>query len=480
MAFIRVSLNRKKHTQTQIIKAMGLFNGNTKQMIALQAEVASLQRQNYITATTNFVQSSIALYPDVTKFENPAKYSSLDDLYSIIRLLATTAALIPFYTYEIKDDNAVKKIRQLQVKSDLRIRKNYETKGLEDLPDSDPLNLLLDNPNTYQSKFEFFEALYTFLFVQGECFVYKPKIEFGVNAGKISDLHLMFPQHVILRISSAYPHEIIGYDYIVDGVKIMESIPVEDVIHMKYFNPNFTISGSELRGLSPLVVLRKRLTRMESNLDNSVSQMQNGGVPGIVYEKGEPAPETAGARKDNFYRYLQNKSNKGAPFFATGELDYISLGLSLADLDAAKLEEIDFKKLCNAFGVSDILFNNDKAATESNVNLKQKTLYTNTILPNVYRVRDAFNMQIVPLYKDKKRFINCDISEIPELQENYKDLVGWLAAAWWLTPNEKREALKFERIQDASFDVPLIPSGIKLLSDLTAIDPLPIPNASGL
>ena len=480
MEFIHVSLSRKKPTQTQIIKAMGIFSGNTKQMLELQAQVATLQRQNYITATTNMVQNSIALYPDVSKFENPAKYSSLDDLYSIIRLLATTAALIPFYTYEIKDDKAVKKIRQLQVKSDLRIRKSYETKGLEDLPDADPLNMLLDNPNSYQSKFEFFEALYTFLFVQGECFVYKSKIEFGVNAGKVGDLHLMFPQHVILRLSNTYPHQLLGYDYIIDGVKIMQGIPAEDVIHMKYFNPNYTISGSELRGLSPLVVLRKRLTRMEANLDNSVSQMQNGGVPGIVYEKGETAPETAGNRKDNFYRYLQNKANKGAPFFASGELDYIKLGLSLADLDAAKLEEIDFKKLCNAFGVSDILFNNDKAATESNVNLKQKTLYTNTILPNVYRVRDAFNMHIVPLYTDKKRFINCDISEIPELQENYKDLVSWLAQAWWVTPNEKRDMLNFDKIDDPLFNEPLIPSGIKLLSDLTAIDPLPIPNASGL
>lgn len=479
MEYIHVSLSRKKHTQTQIIKVMGLFN-NSKQMLALQVEVANLQRQNYITATTNFVQSAIALYPDATKFENPTKYSTLDDLYSIIRMLATTAALIPFVTYEQKDQEAVNKLRNMQAKADLRVRRSYEVKALEYLSDKDPLNVLLENPNTYQSKFEFFEGLYTFLFVQGECFIYTPKIQYGVTTGTVSEMHLMYPQYVILRLSNSYPHQLVGYDYVVDGVKIMEGIPVEDVIHMKYFNPNFSIMGNELRGLSPLVVLRKRLTRMESNLDNSVSQMQNGGVPGIVFEKGETAPETAGNRKDNFYRYLQNKANKGAPFFGAGELGYIKLGLSLADLDAAKLEQIDFKKLCNAFGVSDTLFNNDAASTESNVNLMQKRLYTNTVLPNVMRVRDALNMFITPLYKTKKRYINCDISEIPELQENYKDMVAWQAQAWWVTPNEKRLMLKFEKIDDPTFDMPLIPSGIKMLSDLLAIDPIPLPNENGL
>ena len=74
MVFIHVSLNRKNHTLTQIIKVMGLFNGNQKQLLALQVEVANLQRQNYIAATTNFVQSAIALYPDASKFQNPTKY----------------------------------------------------------------------------------------------------------------------------------------------------------------------------------------------------------------------------------------------------------------------------------------------------------------------------------------------------------------------------------------------------------------------
>lgn len=449
-------------------------------MQALQTQLATLQRQNNLTLSTNIVQNSIAFYPDASKYENAQRYATEDDVYSIIRLLATTAALIPIFSYEVKDDLALKKMKSLQPKSDLRVRRGYEVKALEDLPETDILNELLDHPNQNQSKFEFLEALYTFLMLQGECFIYCPKIEFGKNAGTVGEMHLMFPQYTILRLTNSYPHELLGYDYIVQGATIMRGIPAEDVIHLKFFNPNFSINGNDLRGLSPLVVLRKRLTRMESNLDNSVAQMQNGGVPGIVYEKGEDAAATQGSRKDNFFRYLSNSSNKGAPFFASGELGYIKLGLSLADLDSATLENIDFKKLCNAFGVSDTLFNNDSSSTESNVHINQKRLYTNTVLPNVFRFRDAINMKIVPLYKDKKRFVNCDISEIPELQENYKDLAEWLIKAWWITPNEKRLMQKFDKYEDPIFDEPILPAGLVLISDLTAVAPLPIPTINGL
>lgn len=457
---------------------MGLF-GNDKQVKALESQVATMRQALTFNMNTSLIQNAIAYYPDSSKYENAIRYATEDDVYSIIRLLATTSAMIPFYAYEIINDKVIKKLKKLQPKADVRVRAAYQVKALEDLPEEDALNELLEQFNDYQSKFEFLEAFYTMLYSQGEAFIYYPKYEEGINKGKPMFCHLMFAQFTVLRVTHTYPQEIVGYDYIVNGAAIMQGIPVEDVIHVKYFNPNYSLSGNELRGLSPLAVLRKRLTRMESNLDNSVSQMQNGGVPGIVYEKGEGTAEVSGRRKDNFYRYLNNKNNKGAPYFSTGDLDYIKLGLSLVDLDSVKLEEVDFKKLCNAYGISDVLFNSSDTNSENNVRTQTKRLYTNSCLPNVFRLRDAINMYITPLYPDKKRFVNCDLSEITELQEDYKEMVTWMSQAYWITPNEKRLMQKFEVLDNPLYDDLLLPTGVQLASDLTAIDPLKMTTQNG-
>jgi len=133
-------------------------------------------------------------------------------------------------------------------------------------------------------------------------------------------------------------------------------------------------------------------------------------------------------------------------FKATGEMGYIELGLKLADLEVAELSKLDFKKLCNAYSVSDTLFNNSDASTESNVKEMRKALYTNAILPNVIRARDALIQGLLPHYSDFKRAIEHDLSGVMELQGNMKEIVEWCEKAWWLKGNEKRIGKKALRV----------------------------------
>ncbi len=64
---------------------------------------------------------------------------------------------------------------------------------------------------------------------------------------------------------------------------------------------------------------------------------------------------------------------------------------------------------------------------------------------------------------------------IPELQENYKDLAVWLAAAWWVTPNEKRDMMQFDRYNAPEFDEPMIPTGLQTIADLAMVPDLENP-----
>jgi HK97 family phage portal protein len=456
---------------------VNIFGGG--KIKALEAQLRALQTA--VNRNINNVNRNIAVYPtsDITNYTN--RYAGTDDVYSIVRMLSTTAAMVPLRAYEVKPDDAAQKayksIREsMRPHANLMHTKALQLKALEDLPETDPLESLLSNPSPFQSKFEFFEAIYTYMYICGEAFIYKEKPFVGKYAGKTASMVVLRPENVILKITDTAPKMVVAYDYVIDGQKILENVPLEDMIHIKYLNTESGWSGSDLRGLSPLKVLANRLTQIDANQDVQTAQLQNGGVESIVWDSGEDTASGSvsvnGLRKQAFYKHVHDNTNAGLPYFASGEMGVIHLGSTLADLKVIESAQVSFKKLCNAFGTSDVLFNNSDASTESNVSEMVRRTYTNTTLPNVYRVRDAFIKSLLPEFADKKRDIREDLSEIQELQPNSKLMAEWLAIAWWVSPNDKLEMMRFERNPNPIFDQPLIPQGLQTIDDLIMPDPI--------
>lgn len=434
---------------------MGLIDklfGSDKRVKSLERQVKALQGQNLgmiINATTS-------IYPSWQTIENTLTYTTVDDVYSVISLIADTAARIPMEAYEIVSEPSMKMYKKNGATSIQG--KYYRRKAMQDLPENDKFTTFLKNI-TYADKVKY----YTLLYMNGELFLWKELIELGPNRGNVY-LHVLDSSKVTVMITEDFPQRVIGYKYFDMGFD--GTFKPDEIIHIKYFNPTIT-NGMQWRGLSPLQVLTKRLTRLNASLDVSVGQMQNGGVPGIVYEKSDYAIESLGQRKNDFASYLRNSANKGAPYFAAGEMGYLELGLSNADLDIAELANIDFTKICNVYKVPEVLLNNQDSSTYNNVNTALKMLYTNTILPNIYLFRDALEQGILPMYNDGvKRIIDIDISEIPALQEDMKMQADALNAMWWITPNEKRDIQMFEKLDNPLMDSIIIDGGKQLLDDL--------------
>ncbi len=362
-------------------------------------------------------------------------YHTMDMVYAVVSKLATTAAMIPFYAYDKKADT--------------------------DLPDSDKLVKFLETLD-----FEEKEKLYTYLWLSGEVFAYKNKLDFGVNAG-LQKLTFLNPSCVTIILSESFPIEIVGYRYQDTKNGVMFDIQVEDMIFIKFFNPSNQIT-EEWRGLSPIKVLARTLTRLRAAEDATVAQLQNGGVPGIVYDKTPGLdPAVIGKRRDNFGNFINKSENKGAPYFSANDLGYIALGTPLTDMEVMALQGVDFDRICNAYGVSSTLFNNKSASTESNVENMIREMYTNTIIPNVHRIEAALNKNVVPDIQTKG-VIRCDVSEIDVLKKDLAKLVTALNTAWWLKGNEKREAMEYD--QDTAvpeLDQYIIPSSMMLIEDLS-------------
>jgi HK97 family phage portal protein len=427
----------------------------------LQKQVKALQN----TSMGMTINASNAIFPSWQTIEAINQYTTIDDIYSVISYLAETAARIPFYGYEVVNDDAMKSYKKYDITSIQK--KYYKTKALQDLEQDDIFMKMLDGIS-YEDKIKY----YTILYITGELFLYKEVLELGPNAGMVT-LHALNNQNVTVLVSDTFPQRVVGYRYF--DVAFDGKFTTDEIIHVKYYNPTIT-NGQQFRGLSPLQVLTKRVTRLDAGMNASVAQMQNGGVPGIVYEKSDFAIETLGQRKNDFAKYLKNSSNKGAPYFAAGEMGYLELGLKLADMEVADLQKIDFTKICNAYKFPEVLLNNTDSSTYNNMNTALKMLYTNSILPNIHLFRDALIRGILPMYQDGvSRTIEIDISDIPAMQEDMKMQAEALNAMWWITPNEKREIQDFEMIDEPAMNQIIIDSGKQLITDLTInVDDLPM------
>lgn len=373
-----------------------------------------------ITGVTRLSPNIVAHYPDFQAEMAVQRYISTDELYSIVRYLATTAALVPIYEYDKTGD---------EIKRDS----------------------IIDNPSVLISKFEFLEKVYSNLWLHGESFI---AIDRGI-LGAPMNLQPLDPLRVVIHVS---PYQIERYEYLpLPGGQKKEYQP-DEVIHIKYFNP-----ADEMRGLSPVKVLLKALHLLDSSGNVKQAQMQNGGLDSIVFEKtfdsldsGTPVTES---RKANFFKFISDPANKGVPYFAQGDMGAVKIGSTLADMQVLESEKVTFKRLCNVYGTSDILFNSDSSSTESNVREMIKRTYTNSVLPNVGRVTDGLKRALGLDFR-------YDISEIPELQTDMASLINSLNTAYWLTPNEKREAMKYGTVSDPMFDSYFIPNSVRPIDDL--------------
>ena len=126
--------------------------------------------------------------------------------------------------------------------------------------------------------------------------------------------------------------------------------------------------------------------------------------------------------------------------------------------------------MCHILGWSDKLLNSDTALTYDNLQNERKRVITDNIQPDLVLLAEAFNKHFIPKFKDYENcLIEWDITELPEMQEDYKLMVEWMKQAP-LTPNEIRTALKYETMDIEGMDVPWIEQGRKRIDEVSVTE----------
>jgi HK97 family phage portal protein len=441
-----------------------------------------LVRISPVTGAPIFIGEKAA-YPDAnTRDFIRNAFSGNGTIYTIISTAARKFGYIPRFVYKIESKPAQKSYDYL-LKNYGRLTKQKQVQKLftkaynEDIVEND-FSRLLARPNSTQGQDAFYELAFVFYLATGETFIRKNRGDTeGMSDAQIDkikpiELEILPSDFVDVLPDPDDIWGIIGYHFWVGGTKVF--IRKNDIIHWKRPNPNYDENTyTHLRGLSPLTPGAKLRTQDEAATDAMVSMHQNDGAKGALYNKtlDNLGPTQKSALENVINRKINSRDAKGAVAALQGEWGYLDFGATAVDMQLDQAQTSTFVRLCNLFGVNPMLFLAN--ATYENISQARKDLITGLILPCACSLRDEMNRSLLPDFGlDSSYTHDVDVSNLPELQEDMSAKVTQLAAAWWLTPNQKLEEMNQDRSGDPNMDKRWIPNNLVTMDDAALTDSL--------
>jgi HK97 family phage portal protein len=334
-----------------------------------------------------------------------------------------------------------------------------------------PLANLLYRPNPQQSWADFKTECEGGMQLHGEVFIRKVKPPFGTMRGKTAELWAMLgPTVQLLPLAGLGKFETpTGYRFTDPATGKFIDYPAEEVIHLKYWNPQ-----DPHRGLSPISAGIDAVTAAKAGLESRVRQYQNQGPAGLIFSKSTASgaadnwtAEQAGRVQQWFGSFFRGGRRSGQIPIVNKDMGFLSMGLSPVDLDVLAAIPHDKDAICDLYRFPGQLLNGSKGTTFSNMGEAGAALYSRCVIPLETLIRDGLNRDLGAEYGDEV-YLDFDTSHIPELQEDKKALAEWLALAYWIPFRDKQRMMGVEVEPDDS--------GLaKYFIPATLIDPLAEP-----
>ncbi|UOR07183.1 phage portal protein [Hymenobacter aerilatus] len=338
-------------------------------------------------------------------------YTNHHVAYSVINYILSVAQAIPWGVYKVTEEDAAAEL----------------------LP-KHPLAETLYRPNPRQSWADLKTELEGYLLTTGNAYVYGIRLESGPNRGKMREWWAL-EAPIVEVMGGGRMQEVTGYR-IPDGRGGYINYEVEDVLHLKYWNP-----GDYRYGLSPITAGIDPVTAAKSGIESRVRQYQNAGPPGLITDASPDNADWTDAQQNRlqgwFRSFFSGGRRSGDIPLVTGDIRYVSTGLGPVDLAVLEAIPHDKDSVADLFRFPGQLLNGSKGTTFSNMGEAGKALYNRCVIPLETIIRDGFNRWLGEEYNDEAYF-NFSTSDIAELQEDKAQRAIYLDKAWWIPVVEKQ------------------------------------------
>lgn len=435
--------------QTHTLLKYGTLSPTIWQRMGLQKSIPFYEVLKSNNGDGNAIWTKAFAYSQANKKDLITEgYNKNISVYSIISKIARIAAQAPWAIYTVKSQKDFERYKSLQQQPYSQEQhfelKKARIKALE-INEKHFLSSVFQSPNEQQSGAEYHENLCGMKLLTGDAY------EFGnmLKSGMPGELWVLPSQFVEIKNNGSFPMRETGYVLSFGGGNI--DIDKKSVMHSKYWNPNWNVNGNHLYGFSPLEAAWLSNLSDNNAREALVEQLQNRGVRGVLFWQHEKIVEQEVAQyvsdqlKEKWSQANKEYRDKIFPFMGKG--DYVSVGLPIKDMMALEVCNMSLKDLCNAYGVSDLLFNNQVASTKDNLLIARKDMITGAVLPLLTSIRDGRNRKLKNGDWNPKKeniVVDFDPTIYTELEADKKDTVEWMKKAGTFTDNEIRQQLNFE------------------------------------
>lgn len=330
---------------------------------------------------------------------------------------------------------------------------------------------LLKRPNPMQGRRAFFESVFGYYKIAGNSYIEAVGPTSGPSAGQPMELWPLRPDRMkVLAGPGGMPA---GWEYKVGQEKatfLVDPRGRSPILHLKTFNPL-----DDWYGLSPIEAAAYSIDQHNEAGKWNMALLQNRGTPSgalvATVTEFRPAGELTDAQYDRLKKEIEENisgaENAGKPLLLEGGLEWKEMGLSPKDMDWVLGKDSAARDVALAFGVPAMLLNIPGDNKYANYKEARAALWEETIIPLLDFVRDELNNWLTPIFGEDL-FLDYDTDQIEAIAEKRAAMWDKVNLAMFLTVNEKREALGYER--DRAGDVILIPAGQIPLDTATAQD----------
>lgn len=407
----------------------------------------------------------IILNPDY--FDYVRAYENTGAVYECVDLIMKKVIASPRIVYRIKDKEGYKTFKNLQ-KSDNIVDKAKATKMrssvLEEVKVKE-IDALLKQPNDKQNGNDFIEMLTGNYLIRGNAFIYA-----NSPNNKTKKWSEMFAMPSDMHIVSGGIFEPIKSYFLHWGTPEEEYFPADQIKHIKTFNPRYSITASQLYGMSPLRPYLYAIDKIKNGNKQADKQLKNGGKMGFVAPKNKE-DELGIDQKDGLHESIvEAHSSDGAMariIPSSIPLDWTEIGLDSSDMQLLEHLNASADDIYRAYHVP-LYFRSLESATYNNVTTAKKQLIYDAVAPVADKISAALTEFIcTPYLKEGLEYvIYIDYMSLPELSDDVKMLADFLEKMWMLTPNQKLEVMGFGRSEQDGMDEVFLNRNMVRLQDV--------------
>ncbi|WP_412051681.1 phage portal protein [Hoeflea sp. Naph1] len=306
-----------------------------------------------------------------------------------------------------------------------------------------PVLDLLNRPDPNGAGDGSFETLYGHLVLSGNAWINPVG-----TTDRIAGLQLLRPDRMrVIAGPDGWP---VAYEHQAGGRRQRFPATPEEgpgLLHLKLFHPL-----DDHLGFAPLEAAMMALDLHNAAMGWNKALLDNSARPSgaLVYQ-----PRDGGNLTDEQYQRLkaeledgyQGTRRAGRPMLLEGGLDWKAMGLTPRDMDFIEARNGAARDIALALGVPPMLLGIPGDLTYANYQEANRAFCRLTVLPLVARTAAAFTAWLQPIHGSGQR-VDYDADRLPGLSAERDALWQRVGNADFLTDEEKREAVGYQRVAD--------------------------------